>query len=103
MSTTAMSAPTVVRHRSRSHSRGVAAHPPRQIRGMVRGSVAACSVRRAAPAPRVSPLLRLKVFALGLLAVVGGVVGVTGYVQAISPDPAVDYVSGDPGWAHVEE
>lgn len=71
-------------------TRGVVAHPRRGVRGAVRGGVSSCVVER----PRVAraALLHLKVAAISVIAVVGAVVGVTGYVDAVTSDSA----SGQP-------
>lgn len=85
--------------RARS-SRGVAAHPRRRVRGVVRGGVTSCRVER--PAGSLSAWGRVKVAAITVLAVVGGIVGVTGYIDAISPEPAVGQGVAEGAWAHVE-
>ena len=68
--------------------------------GRVGVSVSSCSV--AAPAPKVSPLLALKVAGVGVLALIGAVVSVQNLAFA-EPDPAQQYVAGDPAWAHVTQ
>lgn len=85
--------------RARS-TRGVRAHPRRQVRGVVRGGVAACEVAR--PRVALDAWGRVKIAAISLLAVVGGVVGVSGYIAAISPEPAIEQQAAEGVWAHVE-
>ena len=82
----------------RSAQVGPQAHPARPVAPGRVGAVASCQVSRPA---RVSPLLAVKVAAVGLLAAVG--VAVTGaqFVNMAQPDPTVRYVAGDPAWAHV--
>lgn len=78
------------------------AHPSRPAAPGRTRVVASCAVGRPA-APR-SPWLAAKVAVVSLLAVFGGAVSVTQLVGgAVSPDPAVQYVAGDPGWAHVTQ
>ncbi|HJE52163.1 MAG TPA: hypothetical protein K8V15_09375 [Tessaracoccus flavescens] len=50
---------------------------------------------------RPSAWLQVKVAAVALLAVVGAGVSVQQFAAMTQPDPAVTYVAGDPGWAHV--
>ncbi|GAB3814013.1 hypothetical protein GCM10028820_09410 [Tessaracoccus terricola] len=69
---------------------------PRPGRGR---SVAAC---RVGPRPRGQFLLGLKVATVAVLAVVGIGASVAEFVSWESPNPAVEYVQGDPAWAHVE-
>ena len=76
------------------------AHPARQVAPGNIARVTSCvAVRPAVAAPR---LLALKVAAVSLLAVVGGVASVVQFAAAVQPDPAYEYVAGDPGWAHVD-
>lgn len=80
----------------------VQAPPARPAVGVRPGrsrSVAACSV---APRPRRQFLLGLKVATVAALAVVGIGASVAEFVSWESPNPAVEYVQGDPAWAHVE-
>lgn len=108
MSTTAANAPigttrTPRRTEGRPFGRAVAAHPPRTARGMARGRVDSCVVRREPVIRRAVTLQRVKVAVLSAIAVAGAVVGVTGYAAALGPDPVVDAVQGDAAWAHVEK
>lgn len=76
------------------------ARPARQAAPGRAAAVASCAVVR--PAAARSPWLAVKVAAVSVLAVLGGAVSVTQLVgDAIHPDPAVEYVAGDPGWVHV--
>lgn len=77
------------------------AHPARPAAPGAISAVKSCAV--GAPEPR-SPWLALKVAAVSVLAVVGGAVSVAQFVGgATAPDPAVQYVAGDPAWAHVTQ
>ena len=51
----------------------------------------------------MSRLLAVKVAAVGLLAAVGVAVTAAQFVGTSQPDPAVQYVAGDPAWAHVSQ
>ena len=65
-------------------------------------TAAASSCRVVIPAARRDALaLRLKVAAVAVVALVG--MGVSGaeFSSWADPDPAVDFVAGDPAWAHV--
>lgn len=75
------------------------AHPARRPQPGRTASVASCAAVRPA---RVSPLLALKVAAVGALTVLGTVVSVQNLALA-EPDPALGYVAGDPAWAHVTQ
>lgn len=97
----------------RPNLRTVQAHPQRRVAaGAVRGA-ARCRVevparRRsvALPVPAASPLLRLKLVGIALVAAIGGVVGISGYVSAVAEGyaeaPASSVAAGDAAWAHVE-
>lgn len=74
------------------------AHPARPVAPGRVGSVASCSVSRPA-AP--SPWLAVKVAVVGALVVAGSVVSAAQFVSNAQPDPATQYVAGDPAWAHV--
>lgn len=100
MSTTTMSTAGRLAGRP-ARTRGIDAHPRRTPRGAVRAGVVSCTVDRR-PVARVSGWMRLKVAALGAIAIVGGIVGVTGYVAALSPDPGVGAQPDAAAWAHVE-
>lgn len=76
------------------------ARPARPARpGRVRGGVSSCRV--AATAPAVGVTVKLKLLAVAALAVLGTGVAVGGFIDQAQPDPQVDIVAGDPGWAHV--
>ena len=77
---------------------GPQAHPSRAISPGRVGAVASCQVSRPAPVPL---LLAVKVAAVGLLAAVGVAVSAGQFVEMSRPDPATQYVAGDPAWAHV--
>ncbi len=65
-------------------------------------AAAASSCRVVVPAPRRDALaLKLKVAAVAVVALVG--LGVSGaeFSSWTEPDPAFDFVSGHPAWAHV--
>lgn len=66
----------------------ITAHPARRAGGVSRGNSSSCIVERRAVTrdgnPVVHPWVRCKALALAVIAVVGGVVGVTGYVAAVS-------------------
>lgn len=64
-----------------------------------RASVASCAV--ASPEPR-QRWLAVKVIAVSLLALAGGAVSVA-QLASTGPDPAFEYVAGDPAWAHVAQ
>lgn len=75
------------------------AHPSRPARPGRVAPVASCSV--VSPEPR-TPWLAAKVAVVAVLAVVGGAVSAAQLVDgAVSPDPSLGYVAGDPAWAHV--
>ena len=76
------------------------AHPKRGERPGSTSRVALCVASR--PAPR-SPWLVAKMALIGALTVVGGAVCVGQFVANATPDPAFEYVAGDPGWAHVTQ
>lgn len=86
--------------RGTRRSSGVVAHPPRRTSVASRGRVTACNVER--PAVAVGAWVRLKVAVVSVVAIVGAVVGVAGYVEAVRGEPAVDIVSAEGAWAHVE-
>lgn len=67
--------------------------------GRVRGGATSCQV--AAPAPVPGLAVKLKLTVVALLALAGAVAAVGGFVEQVQPDPRVDVVVGDPGWAHV--
>lgn len=76
------------------------AHPRRPVAPGRVGAAASCSVSR--PAAKASPLLALKVAAVGALAVLGTVVSWQN-LTPVEPDPALEYVAGHPAWAHVSQ
>lgn len=76
------------------------AHPLRPVSPGRSAPVASCLV--APPARSRSPWLTAKLVAVSLLVAVGGAVSVAQLAGGVlSSDPAVGYVAGDPGWAHV--
>lgn len=80
---------------------GPEAAPARRRVGR-RSDVPAVSCRVVSPeARRAGLVMRLKVVAVGLVALVGVGASAAEFVSWSQPDPAVDYVAGDPAWAHV--
>lgn len=63
-------------------------------------NAAACLVTAR---PRRQFALGLKVATVALLAVAGVGVSAAEFATWGTPDPAVEYVQGDPAWAHVED
>lgn len=85
------------------------AHPRRVVRGAVSGKARACDVPRpvvgGGPSGAVvadARWLRLKVVGITVLALVGGVVGVSGYVSAVLDEGPADPVAEAAAWSHVE-
>lgn len=78
----------VTAHACRPVAAGRVAHP------------ASCRVVSPAKEP-VSPWLRVKVAVVGALVLTGWVVPLTSFVTSLQVDPKLDYVAGDPAWAHV--
>jgi len=76
------------------------AHPGRGVRPGCVSRASSCSVDRRG---RGSVLLSLKVAAVALLAVAGGVVSVSQLVADAVAEPSGGYVAGDPAWAHVTQ
>lgn len=67
-----------------------------------RPAVAASACRVLSPqARRAGIILRVKVATIGLVALVGLGASVAEVSSWSHPDPSVDYVAGDPAWAHV--
>lgn len=65
-------------------------------------TAATSSCRVVSPAGRREALvLKLKVAAVAVVALVGVGVSTAEFASWAEPDPAVDYVAGDPAWAHV--
>lgn len=83
----------------RPQLRSPQAHPDRQF-AAGRSAAAVSCVGVTRPVER-SPWLTLKVVAVGLLAAVGATVSVQQFVAMGEPNPATEYVAGDPAWAHV--
>lgn len=83
-----------------------AAHPKRLPNRRVQRGAAACSAVRGAPRPAIGARagwgVRLKVLAIGVVAVIGGSVGTVGYISAVCDVPTEAPVAGDAAWAHVE-
>jgi len=111
-STARSSARTTVRTGAGDRARPGAAPAARPMLGAPVSSPASPRIvgRTAAPSSCrvVSPVgrrdglvLKLKVAAVAFVALVG--VGVSGaeFSSWLQPDPAVDFVAGDPAWAHV--
>lgn len=61
-------------------------------------SAVACTVQ---PRPSNPLLLRVKVGAVAALALLGLGASAAEFATWTAPDPAVEYVQGDPAWAHV--
>ncbi|NHB85900.1 hypothetical protein G7085_18785 [Tessaracoccus sp. HDW20] len=76
------------------------ARPARGVRPGCVSRAAACSVERRA---KGSALMCLKVAAVALLTVVGGVVSVSQFVADAAAGQSTGYVAGDPAWAHVTQ
>ncbi len=71
-------------------------------RGSGRHAAAAVACRVSSPvARREGLLLRVKVGAIALVALVGVGVSAAEVSSWANPDPAVDFVAGHPAWAHV--
>lgn len=79
------------------------ARPGRAVSpGRVRGGTTSCQVSAPAPAAtQESLVLKLKLGAVAVLTVAGSIMAVGGFMEQAQPDPLVDVVAGDPGWAHV--
>lgn len=65
-------------------------------------NVASCRVVSSS-ARREALVLKLKVVAVSLVALVGVGASAAEFASWSQPDPAVDYVAGDPAWAHVTD
>ena len=63
-------------------------------------AVASCNVSRV---PRVSAWVAVRVALVAALTVAGGAVSVARITADMAPDPARQYVAGDPAWAHVTQ
>lgn len=63
-------------------------------------AVASCRII-SPPARRTGVVLWLKVSAVALVALVGMAVSAAEFASWTEVDPALDYVAGDPAWAHV--
>ena len=76
---------------------------PRVARiGAVRPAPAASACRVVSPeVRRAGVVLRVKVATIALVALVGLGASAAEVSSWSNPDPAVDYVAGDPAWAHV--
>lgn len=70
--------------------------------GLTPGSGRSAAACRVEGRTRPQFLLGLKVATVALLAVVGLGASAAEFATWGSPDPAVEYVQGDPAWAHVE-
>lgn len=90
----------------RPNLHGAQAHPRRVGRGLPRQAVASCVVERPKVRPAVASVqrlgMRMKALAVGVIAVAGGVVGITGYVSAVVDAHAAPGVADAAAWAHVE-
>lgn len=84
---------------ARPQLRAPQAHPARYAAPGRSAAVASCA-HVTQPVKR-SPWLAVKMVAVGLLAAVGTTVSVQQFVAMGEPNPAVEYVAGDPAWAHV--
>ena len=76
------------------------AHPRREVRPGGVARAASCTVARA---PRVSPWMSLKVAAVALLVVAGGVASVSQFISDAAAEQSRGYVAGDPAWSHVTQ
>lgn len=77
-------------------------HPARRPAAGRVGRVSSCAP--VAPQRAHSPWLAVKLAAVSLLTVVGGAVSVSQLTAgAMTPSPAVEFVAGDPAWAHVTQ
>ncbi|MGV8845369.1 hypothetical protein [Tessaracoccus sp.] len=65
------------------------------------GAVAACRVVSPATV-RAGLLLKIKVAIVATVALVGMGASVAEFASWSQPDPSVEFVSGDPAWAHVD-
>ncbi|MBK7821384.1 MAG: hypothetical protein IPJ61_09990 [Tessaracoccus sp.] len=84
----------------RPASKTPVAHPQRSVAAGRVGKASSCVV---APSPQpVQWGLRLKVAAVGVIAVFGVAVCVPQIAAMAHPDPAREYVAGHPAWAHVD-
>ena len=72
------------------------------VPSVVGRTAAASSCRVVSPARQKNALvLKFKVAAVAVVALVGVGMSASEFSSWTQPDPAVDYVVGDPAWAHV--
>lgn len=86
--------------RARPVPGGPTATPAAQLVPRRSDAVASCRVMSPA-ARRTGVVLRLKVSVVALVALVGIAVSAAEFSSWTEVDPALDYVAGDPAWAHV--
>lgn len=106
MSTITTPAGTGARRGAWTASPRTAARTPlaRPVRGLTPGhtrTTASCSLVVPAARPRVDIVTGLKVSLVAVVALVGAVASGVEFASWAEPDPAVEYVAGDPAWAHV--
>lgn len=65
------------------------------------GTAAACRVMSPA-ARRAGLFMKVKVSMIAAVALMGMGASVAEFASWTQPDPSVEYVAGDPAWAHVE-
>ncbi|MFV0428469.1 MAG: hypothetical protein ACK5KO_03430 [Arachnia sp.] len=82
------------------NARGPIAHPRRGSRSGASVRPVACACVAAQRPGTIWS--RVKVALAAGLMVAGAVAAIPGLAEWHEPDPAVDYVAGDPGWAHVQ-
>lgn len=82
-------------------SRGGPVGPAQSVR-LAGRTAAMASCRVVSPAaPRGGLVLKLKVAAIAVVAVVSVGLSAAEFSTWTQPDPAFDHVAGDPAWAHV--
>ena len=82
---------------------GGPAASPVVMRMASRRPVAAAACRVVSPAARRAGLfMKIKVTMVVAVALMGMGASVAEFATWTQPDPSVEYVAGDPAWAHVE-
>lgn len=79
------------------------AHAPRPIAPGRFGSVSSCVAARVEVPVPSTLWLKIKVAAVGVLAIAGVAASASSFIAMAQPDPATGYVAGDPAWAHVTQ